>query len=377
MMARPITTVLCDLDGTLIDSRRDIALAFQYALRRIVEGALPDETAIAQHIGKPLEHMARELGYPLSPAQLTIFLDTYRSRYAAFCAHHTRPYPGVTATLHALSSLTFGVVTTKAQEQAETVLQQLQLTSFFQHIQGWVPGLQLKPAPDAVIAALAALRCAPQQALMVGDTTADILAGKAAGLKTCAVTYGFGSLAELQHCQPDYVIDTFSDLVRLVGAPEQSASRGVGFAGRALRLPRRAPLLPFRSHRVNHAAHLGDVRGRKAAALGMLVDERLTIRQVDAKSLVTSYVRVFPLDVFPLCLHLGEDRVRFLCRGAQRLALCTADSWNGSFNNISRHDVCSFVYVRIAVICGPIISYPSAEARRAILTAHGRHVPCT
>jgi phosphoglycolate phosphatase-like HAD superfamily hydrolase len=57
---------------------------------------------------------------------------------------------------------------------------------------------------------------------MVGDTTADILAGKAAGLKTCAVTYGFGSLAELQHCQPDYVIDTFSDLIRLVEAPEQS-----------------------------------------------------------------------------------------------------------------------------------------------------------
>jgi HAD superfamily hydrolase (TIGR01509 family) len=222
MMARPITTILCDLDGTLIDSRRDIALAFQYALCRIVEGVLPDETAIAQHIGKPLEHMARELGYPLLPAQLTVFLDAYRSRYAAFCAHHTRPYPGVTATLSALSPLTFGVVTTKAQEQAETVLRQLQLTSFFQHIQGWVPGLQLKPAPDAIIAALAALHCAPQQALMVGDTTADILAGKAAGLKTCAVTYGFGSLAALQQCQPDYVIDTFSDLVRLVGALEQS-----------------------------------------------------------------------------------------------------------------------------------------------------------
>ena len=222
MMARPITTILCDLDGTLIDSRRDIALAFQYALRCTVEGALPDETAIAQHIGKPLEHMARELGYALSPAQLTLFLDTYRSRYAVFCAHHTRPYPGVTTTLQALSSLTFGVVTTKAQEQAEMVLRQLQMASFFQHIQGWVPGLQLKPAPDAVIAALAALRCAPQQTLMVGDTTADILAGKAAGLKTCAVTYGFGSPEELQHCQPDYVIDTFSDLVRLVKAPEQS-----------------------------------------------------------------------------------------------------------------------------------------------------------
>ena len=90
----------------------------------------PLRSTLANHS----EHMARRAGYPLSSAQLTIFLDTYRSRYAAFCAHHTRPYPGVTATLHALSSLTFGVVTTKAQEQAETVLQQLQLTSFFQHI---------------------------------------------------------------------------------------------------------------------------------------------------------------------------------------------------------------------------------------------------
>src|SRR5215813_10388867 len=221
-MAMPITTVLCDLDGTLIDSRRDIALAFQHALCHLVVGTLPDEAAIAQHIGKPLEHMARELGYHFTSPQLMLFLETYRFHYAASSARHTRLYPGVTATLHALASLRFGVVTTKAQEQAEAVLHHLHLASFFQHIQGWVPGLQLKPAPDSVIAALAALGCTPQQALMVGDTTADILAGKAAGLKTCAVTYGFGALEELQHCQPDYMIDTFSDLARLVEAPERS-----------------------------------------------------------------------------------------------------------------------------------------------------------
>jgi len=217
MMGTPITTVLCDLDGTLIDSRRDIALAFQHALRRVVGGALPEEAAIAQHIGKALEHMARALGYHFAPAQLTTFLDTYRHHYAVSGTPHTRPYPGVTTTLQALSSLTFGVVTTKAQEQAETVLRQLQLSAFFRHVQGWVPGLQLKPAPDTVVAALTVLRCAPQQALMVGDTAADILAGKAAGLKTCAVTYGFGTLEDLRRCEPDYVIDTFGDLAALLG----------------------------------------------------------------------------------------------------------------------------------------------------------------
>ena len=217
MTAIPISTVLCDLDGTLIDSRRDIALAFQHALRQVVGGALPAEAAIARHIGKPLEHMARELGYRFSPPQLTAFLETYRHHYATSGRPHTQPYPGVTITLQALSSLTFGVVTTKAQEQAESVLHQLQLSAFFRHVQGWVPGLQLKPAPDTVVAALTALHCAPQQALMVGDTAADILAGKAAGLKTCAVTYGFGALEDLRRCEPDYVIDTFADLATLLG----------------------------------------------------------------------------------------------------------------------------------------------------------------
>jgi HAD superfamily hydrolase (TIGR01509 family) len=224
MMGTPITTVLCDLDGTLIDSRRDIALAFQYALGHVVGGALPEEAAIARHIGKALEHMARELGYHFSPSQLIAFLDTYRHHYAASGTPHTRPYPGVTTTLHALSSLTFGVVTTKAQEQAETVLRQLQLSAFFRHVQGWVPGLQLKPAPDTVVAALTALHCTPQQALMVGDTPADILAGKAAGLKTCAVTYGFGALQDLQRCEPDYVIDTFGDLTAVLRTASCPAS---------------------------------------------------------------------------------------------------------------------------------------------------------
>ena len=216
-MGTPITTVLCDLDGTLIDSRRDIALAFQHALRRVVGGTLPEAAAITRHIGKALEHMARELGYHFSPPQLAIFLDTYRHHYAASGTPHTQPYPDVTTTLQALSSLTFGVVTSKAQEQAEIVLRQVQLSAFFRHVQGWVPGLQLKPAPDMVVAALTALHCAPQQALMVGDTAADILAGTAAGLKTCAVTYGYGALEELRRCEPDYVIDTFGDLAALLG----------------------------------------------------------------------------------------------------------------------------------------------------------------
>jgi phosphoglycolate phosphatase len=211
-----ITTILCDLDGTLVDSRRDIAVAFQHVWRTVIGGTPPSATAIAQHIGKPIVEMVSALGVMLSPPLLSTFLTAYRHTYARQEVRLTQPYPGVIATLQALSSFTLGIVTTKEHRQAEIVLRRLALSPFFQHIQGGTPDLSLKPAPDTVLAALAALHCAPSHAMMVGDTPADIVAGKAAGATTCAVTYGFGTREALLACAPDYMIDTFSELVPLV-----------------------------------------------------------------------------------------------------------------------------------------------------------------
>ncbi|MBV8451798.1 MAG: HAD-IA family hydrolase [Deltaproteobacteria bacterium] len=210
------TTVLCDLDGTLVDSRRDIAVAFQHAWRTVVGGIPPSAAAVAQHIGKPLAEMLIELGGTLPPLLLSKFLTAYRCMYARQDARLSKPYPGVLLTLQALSNFMLGVVTTKEPGQAKIVLRRLALISFFRHVQGAGIGLRLKPAPDTILAALAALRCAPANALMVGDTTADVLAGKAAGTMTCAVTYGFGMREALLQCAPDYVIDSFGELAGLV-----------------------------------------------------------------------------------------------------------------------------------------------------------------
>jgi phosphoglycolate phosphatase len=213
---RTSTTILCDLDGTLVDSRLDIAVAFQHAWGTVIGGTPPSVTAIAQHIGKPLADMLRELGVLLSSRLVDAFLTAYRRTYARQGACLTQLYPGVIATLQALSPFTFGIVTTKEPEQADLVLRRLGLRPFFRHIQGGTPDLRLKPAPDTLLAALAVLDCAPPHALMVGDTPADILAGKAAGVMTCAVTYGFGRREALLQCAPDYVIDAFGELLTVV-----------------------------------------------------------------------------------------------------------------------------------------------------------------
>ena len=208
-----ITTILYDLDGTLVDSRLDIAAAFQHAWKTVLGGIPPSIDAIAQHIGKPLAEMVSELGGLPSPARLHKFLSTYRCTYGRENARLTQVYPEVILNLHTLSTFTLGVVTTKDSAQAQMVLRRLALISFFQHVQGGAPGLRLKPAPDTILAALAALHCTPSHALMVGDTPADILAGKAAGTMTCAATYGFGTRQALLRCAPDFVIDSFGELV--------------------------------------------------------------------------------------------------------------------------------------------------------------------
>jgi HAD superfamily hydrolase (TIGR01549 family) len=210
------TTILCDLDGTLVDSQRDIAVAFQDAWRTVIGGIPPSATAIAQHIGKPLAEMLSDLGWTLPPSLFSTFLTTYRRAYTTQDARLTEPYPGVIPSLQAMSTFSLGVVTTKESGQAEIVLRRLALIPFFQHVQGGSPGLLLKPAPDTILVALDALHCVPSHALMVGDTPADVLAGKAAGTKTCAVTYGYGTREALLECAPDHVIDSFAELVDLV-----------------------------------------------------------------------------------------------------------------------------------------------------------------
>jgi HAD superfamily hydrolase (TIGR01509 family) len=212
----PITTILCDLDGTLVDSRQDIAAAFQHAWQSVVGGIPPSAAMIAQHIGKPLADMLNELGGILSPSLLSAFQTVYRRTYSRRDARLTQLYPGVILALQALSAFTLGVVTTKELDQAQIVLRRLALIPFFQHVQGGTYDLRLKPAPDTIVAALAVLRCMPSDVLMVGDTPADILAGKAAGTKTCAVTYGFGTREALLQCAPDCVIESFGELVELV-----------------------------------------------------------------------------------------------------------------------------------------------------------------
>jgi len=92
------------------------------------------------------------------------------------------------------------------------VLEQFGLLRYFDHVQG-TDGFPCKPAPDVILKSMEALGAKPEECLMVGDSAADMEAGRLAGIKTCAVLYGYGKREEMARHQPDFRIDDLRELL--------------------------------------------------------------------------------------------------------------------------------------------------------------------
>ncbi|MFO7639082.1 MAG: HAD-IA family hydrolase [bacterium] len=210
--------VLFDLDGTLVDSARDLLNSVRFALAQVDPREPPDEDTILMEVGKPLEVILRELGYPHDEADARLFADSYRRHFAEHCTDSSKPFPYVPEVLGMLreAGAKLAVVTTKHQQQAEMTVERLGLADRFEHIRGWAEGRRHKPDPEPFLAAAAALGVEPKRALIVGDTEQDILAARAAGITSVAVSWGFRPLLMLKSLRPDFIISRPTDLVPIV-----------------------------------------------------------------------------------------------------------------------------------------------------------------
>ena len=138
-------------------------------------------------------------------------IQHYRVVYPARGNKLTRMYPGVAETLSALGGRK-SIATTKGTPNTRVILDQFNLLPYFDHVQG-TDGFPCKPAPDVILNALAALGAGVSECLMVGDSAADMEAGRRAGVKICAVRYGYGKPADLARFEPDYWVDDLRELV--------------------------------------------------------------------------------------------------------------------------------------------------------------------
>ena len=215
--------VCFDLDGTLVDSTADIRAALVHALAAVP----PSDVRLDEHalgcagLGLPLDEfyaIARPAPHPHAGVDgRRRFVDAYRSYYHSHLLDHTRPFPEVAATLEMVKPLRAAgmrtaVATTKRTLTAERVLGGLGLAEHFDLILGTEDPMPHKPAPDLLLACAARLGRDPARGLMIGDTERDVLAGRAAGMRTCGVTYGVLGADGLTPHAPDFLVDRFADV---------------------------------------------------------------------------------------------------------------------------------------------------------------------
>ena len=149
----------------------------------------------------------------MSLSRLADLLAQYRAIYLAREHKMTHVYRGVDEALAALGGRK-GTATTKGTPTTRAVLEKFGLIGYFQHVQG-TDGFPCKPAPDVIFTALAAMGATPADCLFVGDSAADMEAGRRAGVKTCAVTYGYGQREALAQFDPDYWVNDLRELAAL------------------------------------------------------------------------------------------------------------------------------------------------------------------
>ncbi len=202
---------LFDLDGTLLDSAQDICGAVAQVLSETAESPAVSFEFLRGYIGRHLLELFGEIYPHYSPEQIDRMIQDYRRIYLARGHAGTAVYPGVVEGLAALPGRK-GTATTKGTPTTRAVLQQFGLIRYFDHVQG-TDGIPSKPAPDVLLAALVGLAADPAECLFVGDSAADMEAGRRAGVKTCAVRYGYGKPEDLAKWEPDYWVSDLRELL--------------------------------------------------------------------------------------------------------------------------------------------------------------------
>jgi phosphoglycolate phosphatase len=212
--------ILFDLDGTLADTARDIAAAIERALTRLELPVPPGLLALVD--GSPLESLFAVAAPGAPAAMFDRFVQAYRSEYALQGHPHATLFPGVLSTLEALEALRppvrLAVATARRDIAAREVLEALDASRFFEVIAGSSgTSIPHKPEPDLLLHVCERLAVRPDRALMVGDTVRDIEAGRRAGMRTAAVTFGMGDADGLIAARPDYVFEEFDELLVVLG----------------------------------------------------------------------------------------------------------------------------------------------------------------
>jgi pyrophosphatase PpaX len=210
---RMIKAVLFDLDGTLINTNNLILRSFKYAFQRHF-GQEVEDAEIIKLFGQPLSNSLEVY----DPENKELLISLYREFNDANHDELAESYDGVAEALQRLKDygIKLAIVTSKRRVMTDRGLKLMGLYEYMDVIITPEDTEKHKPDPEPAIKACGLLGVKPEEALMVGDSTYDILCGKNAGCSTCAVSYSTFPMEELKELEPDYIIDSMLELPSII-----------------------------------------------------------------------------------------------------------------------------------------------------------------
>jgi len=212
-----VRLLVFDLDGTLIDSRLDLIHSVNAMLRHLERPELPGDV-IASYVGDGAPVLVRRaLGDPDDEAFFRNALEYFLGYYRLHKLDHTRVYEGIPEVLAGLASPSrqMAVLTNKPVNASRDILRALGLRDFFVSVYGGNSFTTKKPDPLGVQTILQETGVAAGEALIIGDSSVDVLTGRSAGLWTCGVTYGFAPHT-LEEVLPDVLVESPRELGELL-----------------------------------------------------------------------------------------------------------------------------------------------------------------
>jgi phosphoglycolate phosphatase len=215
--------VIFDLDGTLIDSRLDLVHSVNAMLRHFEHAELPGEV-VASYVGDGAPMLVRRaLGDPENETFFKQALEYFLAYYREHKLDHTVVYAGIPETLKQIQSngaerktmqRKMAVLSNKPVHPSRAIVEALGLADFFVRVYGGNSFETKKPDPLGVRTLLKETSTAPDHAMIVGDSSIDVLTGRNAGIATCGVTYGFAPHT-LCEAPPDVTVNSPHELAEL------------------------------------------------------------------------------------------------------------------------------------------------------------------
>ncbi len=210
------TTLIFDLDGTLIDPAVGAVRCMNYALTALDYMARPAHEITAL-IGPPLEYALQTLSGEEDEVIIQRLVDAYRERYAEFGISENTVYPGIVDLLEELTGkgIALGVCTSKLEKNAVKILNEFNLADYFGFVSG-ASGATFKERKADQLAGLLSAGSIDTSALMIGDRAIDIEAAAENHLAGCGVLWGYGPRDELEKAQPALLISEPTQLIQVL-----------------------------------------------------------------------------------------------------------------------------------------------------------------